>query len=206
MATFFAVHPDNPQPRLLQQAAQTIQKGGIIIYPTDAAYSLGCSLNNKAAMEKMLAIRHINTSHPLTLMCADLAQAGMYTKINNQQFRILKATTPNPFTFILEATKDVPNRVIHPKHKSIGLRIPAHTIAQNLIHIVGEPILSCTLILPEESSPLTDPYEMRDLLQHQVDLIIDGGWCGNEMTTVINLIDQAQIIRHGLGDITLVDL
>ncbi len=206
MAQLFAIHPDNPQERLIKQAAEILKKGGIIAYPTDSCYALGCALGDKTAMEKILAIRQIDQKHHLTLMCADLSELGTYAKVDNVQYRQLKAATPGSYTFILPATKEVPNRTQHPKRKTIGLRVPDNAIALSLIKEIGEPILSCTLMLPEDTEPLTDPYEIRDRLQHSIDLVIDGGWCGTEPTSVIDMTDGTELIRQGKGDIGLFGL
>ena len=200
MAQFFAIHPENPQERLVKQAAEIVRQGGVIVYPTDSCYALGCQMGNKEAMERILAIRKIDLKHHLTLMCADLSELGTYAKVDNSQFRQLKAATPGAYTFILPATKEVPNRTLHPKRKTIGLRVPDNKIALALLAELGEPMLSCTLMLPEETEPQTDPYEIRNLLEHAVDLIIDGGWCGTEPTTVIDMTDGTELIRRGAGD------
>ena len=194
MAQFFAIHPENPQERLVKQAAEIVRQGGVIVYPTDSCYALGCQMGNKEAMERILAIRKIDLKHHLTLMCADLSELGTYAKVDNSQFRQLKAATPGAYTFILPATKEVPNRTLHPKRKTIGLRVPDNQIALALLAELGEPMLSCTLMLPEETEPQTDPYEIRNLLEHAVDLIIDGGWCGTEL------------IRQGAGDTSVFGL
>ncbi|AZR60680.1 L-threonylcarbamoyladenylate synthase [Eikenella corrodens] len=200
MAQFFAIHPENPQERLVKQAAEIVRQGGVIVYPTDSCYALGCQMGNKEAMERILAIRKIDLKHHLTLMCADLSELGTYAKVDNSQFRQLKAATPGAYTFILPATKEVPNRTLHPKRKTIGLRVPDNQIALALLAELGEPMLSCTLMLPGETEPQTDPYEIRNLLEHAVDLIIDGGWCGTEPTTVIDMTDGTELIRQGAGD------
>ncbi|AUX60678.1 threonylcarbamoyl-AMP synthase [Simonsiella muelleri] len=206
MAQFLTIHPDNPQDRLIKQAVETINKGGVVIYPTDSCYALGCRLGDKAAMERILAIRQMNLKHHFTLMCADLSELGTYAKVDNSQFRQLKAATPGSYTFILQATKEVPNRTLHPKRKTIGLRVPDNQIALALLKELGEPMLSCTLILPEDNEPLTDPYEIRDRLDYAVDLIIDGGWCGTEPTTVIDMTDGVELVRQGRGDVSLFGL
>lgn len=203
MALFLTLHPDNPQERLIKQAVEIIKKGGIIVYPTDSCYALGCHLGDKTAMERILTIRQIDLKHHLTLMCADLSELGSYAKVDNSQFRQLKAATPGSYTFILQATKEVPNRTLHPKRKTIGLRVPDNRIALALLKELGEPMLSCTLMLPEDDEPLSDPYEIRDRLEHAVDVIIDGGWCGTEPTTVIDMTDGITLIRQGKGDIQL---
>ena len=206
MAQFFAIHPENPQERLVKQAAEIVRQGGVIVYPTDSCYALGCQMGNKEAMERILAIRKIDLKHHLTLMCADLSELGTYAKVDNSQFRQLKAATPGAYTFILPATKEVPNRTLHPKRKTIGLRVPNNKIALALLAELGEPMLSCTLMLPEETEPQTDPYEIRNLLEHAVDLIIDGGWCGTEPTTVIDMTNGAELIRQGAGDTSVFGL
>ncbi|EEG23901.1 threonylcarbamoyl-AMP synthase [Eikenella corrodens] len=206
MAQFFAIHPENPQERLVKQAAEIVRQGGVIVYPTDSCYALGCQMGNKEAMERILAIRQIDLKHHLTLMCADLSELGTYAKVDNSQFRQLKAATPGAYTFILPATKEVPNRTLHPKRKTIGLRVPDNKIALALLAELGEPMLSCTLMLPEETEPQTDPYEIRNLLEHAVDLIIDGGWCGTEPTTVIDMTNGTELIRQGAGDTSVFGL
>jgi len=206
MAQFLTIHPDNPQDRLIKQSVEIINKGGVVIYPTDSCYALGCRLGDKAAMERILAIRQMNLKHHFTLMCADLSELGTYAKVDNSQFRQLKAATPGSYTFILQATKEVPNRTLHPKRKTIGLRVPDNQIALALLKELGEPMLSCTLILPEDDEPLIDPYEIRDRLDYAVDLIIDGGWCGTEPTTVIDMTDGVELVRQGRGDVSLFGL
>ena len=167
MSQFFAIHPENPQERLIKQAVEIVRKGGAIVYPTDSCYAIGCALGDKTAMERILAIRKIDLKHHLTLMCADLSDLGTYAKVDNSQFRQLKAATPGSYTFILQATKEVPNRTLHPKRKTIGLRVPDNAIALALLKELGEPMLSSTLMLPEDDEPLTDPYEIR--VRHRAD-------------------------------------
>ena len=206
MAQFFAIHPENPQERLVKQAAEIVRQGGVIVYPTDSCYALGCQMGNKEAMERILAIRKIDLKHHLTLMCADLSELGTYAKVDNSQFRLLKAATPGAYTFILPATKEVPNRTLHPKRKTIGQRVPDNAIALAVLRELGEPLLSCTLMLPEDEEPLTDPYEIQDRLDHAVDIIIDGGWCGSEPTTVVDMTDGIELVRPGKGDTALLGL
>lgn len=206
MAQFFVIHPDNPQERLIKQSVELIQKGAVVVFPTDSSYALGCALGDKNAMERILSIRQIDLKHHLTLMCADLSDLGTYAKVDNSQFRYLKATTPGSYTFILPATKEVPNRTLHPKRKTIGVRVPDNAIAHALLNQLGEPMLSCTLMLPGHNEPLSDPYEIREYLEHAVDLIIDGGWCGTELTTVIDMTDGIKLIRAGKGDVSLFGL
>lgn len=200
MSQFFVIHPDNPQQRLIREAVKILQDGGVIVYPTDSCYALGCMLGDKDAMERILAIRQIDLKHHLTLVCNDLSELSNYAKVDNAQFRMLKAATPGSYTFILQATREVPRRTLHPKRATIGLRVPDHRIALALLSEYGAPILSCTLMLPGDEEPLTDPYEIRERLENQVELIIDGGWCGTEPTTVIDMTDGIELVRRGLGD------
>ena len=206
MSQFFAIHPENPQERLIKQAVEIVRKGGVIVYPTDSCYAIGCALGDKTAMERILAIRKIDLKHHLTLMCADLSDLGTYAKVDNSQFRQLKAATPGSYTFILQATKEVPNRTLHPKRKTIGLRVPDNAIALALLKELGEPMLSSTLMLPEDDERVAEPYEIRDRLEHAVDLVIDGGWCGTEPTTVIDMTDGVELVRQGKGDAGLFGL
>ena len=201
MAQLFAIHPDNPQERLIKQACEIVRQGGVAVLPTDPCYALVCQLGDKTAMERILSIRKIDLKHHLTLLCADLSELGTYAKVDNSQFRQLKMTTPGAYTFILPASKEVPNRTLHPKRKTIGLRVPDNAIALALLRELGEPLLSCTLMLPEDDEPLSDPYEIRERLEHSVDLVIDGGWCGTEPTTVIDMTDGTELVRQGKGDI-----
>lgn len=201
MSQLFQIHPENPQKRLIQQAVDIIKKGGVIVYPTDCAYALGCHLGDKSALDKIKRIRKLDDKHNFTLVCRDLSEIGTYAKVDNQMYRLLKAHTPGAYTFILKATTEVPRRLLHPKRRAIGLRIPDNKIVQALLEELGEPIMSTSLIMPGESDPLTDPYEIRDLLQHELDLVIDGGYCGIAATTVISLMeDHPEIIRMGAGD------
>ncbi|MEH6444046.1 MAG: L-threonylcarbamoyladenylate synthase [Oceanospirillaceae bacterium] len=203
MSQLFQIHPQNPQKRLIQQAVEIIKNGGVVVYPTDCAYAIGCHLGDKTAVDKIKKIRKLDDKHNFTLVCRDLSELGTYAKVNNQQYRILKNHTPGAYTFILRATSEVPKRLLHAKRKTIGLRIPDSNIALEIMRELGEPIMSTSLILPGESEPLTDPYEIRDILQHHVDLVIDGGFCGMEATSVINLVeDVPEIIREGAGDIS----
>lgn len=202
MAQFFVIHPDNPQPRLIRQIAEILRGGGIIAYPTDSSYALGCMPGDKAAEERIRAIRRLDDQHFLTLVCRDLAEISHYAKVDNRQFRLLKSTTPGSYTFILEATKEVPRRLQHPKRRSIGLRVPGHAVVQALLAELGEPLLSTTLQMPDDDLPLSDPYEIRDLLEHHVDLVVDGGYGDMATTTVIDLTgDVPVLVRQGKGDI-----
>ncbi|BEV73634.1 MULTISPECIES: L-threonylcarbamoyladenylate synthase [unclassified Paludibacterium] len=206
MAQFFVIHPDNPQQRLIREAVKILQEGGVIVYPTDSCYALGCKLGDKQAMERILSIRQVDLKHHLTLVCNNLSELANYAKVDNAQFRLLKAATPGSFTFILQATREVPRRTLHPKRSTIGLRVPDHKVALALLQELGEPILSSTLMLPGDEEPLCDPYDIRDRLEHQVDLILDGGWCGSDPTTVIDLTEGAELIRRGKGDPALFGL
>ncbi|MBT3144170.1 L-threonylcarbamoyladenylate synthase [Neptunomonas phycophila] len=202
MNQLFQIHPDNPQKRLIQQAVDIIKQGGVIVYPTDCGYALGCHLGDKSALEKIKRLRQLDDKHNFTLVCRDLSTIGTYAKVNNQIYRLLKAHTPGAYTFILKATTEVPRRLLHPKRRTIGIRIPDSKIVDALLDVLGEPIMSTSLIMPGETEPLTDPYDIRDLLQHNIDAIIDGGYCGMEATTVINLIeDEPEIVREGAGDV-----
>jgi tRNA threonylcarbamoyl adenosine modification protein (Sua5/YciO/YrdC/YwlC family) len=201
MAQFFQIHPDTPQPRLIRRSVEILLEGGVIVYPTDSSYALGCQIGEKAAMERVRQIRRVDEKHNLTLLCRDLSEIATYARIDNQAFRLLKSLTPGPYTFIYEATKQVPRRLLHPKRKSIGIRVPDNAICRALLAELDQPILSTTLILPGEDLPLTDPYEMRDLLDRQVDLVIDGGFCGLEPTTVVDMTESPpQVARAGKGD------
>ncbi|MCO4758053.1 MAG: threonylcarbamoyl-AMP synthase [Oceanospirillaceae bacterium] len=202
MSQFFQIHPENPQQRLIKQAVEIIHRGGVIVYPTDSAYALGCHLGDKNALEKIKRIRRLDDKHNFTLVCRDLSEIGTYAKVGNQAYRILKSHTPGAYTFILKATTEVPRRLLHPKRRTIGLRIPENPIALELMRELGEPIMSTSLILPDETEPMMDPYEIRQTLQHEVDLVIDGGYCGMEATSVVNLVDEVpEIIREGAGSL-----
>lgn len=202
MSQFFVIHPENPQLRLIHQTVEIIRNGGVIAYPTDASYALGCGLGDKEAQQRIRAIRGVDEDHPLTLVCRDLAEISVYAKVDNRQFRLLKANTPGCYTFILEATREVPKRLQHPKRKTIGLRVPDHPILQALLAELGGPLLSTTLQLPGDDQPLNDPYDIRDLLERQVDLIVDGGYGDVDTTTVIDLSGETPVlVRAGKGDI-----
>ncbi len=204
MAQFFQIHPDNPQPRLIRRAVEILREGGLIVYPTDSSYALGCRIGEKRAMERIRAIRRLDEHHNFTLVCRDLSEITAYAKISNQDYRLLKTLTPGPYTFIHKATKQVPRRLMHPKRKTIGIRVPDNRIAQALLEELDEPLMSSTLILPGDEMPLTDPYEMRQMLDHQVDLIIDGGYCGYEPTTVVVMTEETPtVVRNGKGDVSL---
>jgi tRNA threonylcarbamoyl adenosine modification protein (Sua5/YciO/YrdC/YwlC family) len=200
MSQFFQIHPQNPQLRLVKQAAQIIRDGGIVALPTDSCYALVCQLDNKDAVERLRRIRAIDDKHHLTLLCRDLSEIALYAKVDNRQYRMLKAATPGPYTFILEATKEVPRRLSHPSRKTIGLRVPENVIAHALLEELAEPVIGATLILPGAEHPLTAAEDIRDALERQIELVIDSGPCSLEPTTVIDLTgDQAQLIRQGRG-------
>ena len=202
MAQFFSIHPDNPQLRLIRQAAEIVRAGGVIVYPTDSCYALGCHLGDKDAMTRIRAIRQVDERHHFTLVCRDLAEISHYAKVNNSQYRLLKASTPGSYTFIFEATREVPRRLQHPKRNTIGLRIPDHPVVQALLAELNEPLLSSTLMLPGDEFPLNDAEEIRDRLERQVELVLDGGPCGLEMTTVIDLTgDVPELTRQGRGSL-----
>lgn len=201
MSQFFQIHPDNPQPRLIKQAAQIVKSGGIIALPTDSCYALVCQLDDKSGVERLRRIRQVDEKHHMTLLCRDLSEISLYARVDNRQFRVLKAATPGPYTIILEATKEVPRRLSHPSRKTIGMRVPENRITLALLEEVGQALLSTTLILPDEPHPLTDPEYIRERLQHQIELVIDGGACGLEATTVIDLTSSdAVLVRQGRGD------
>ena len=201
MAQYFSIHPQNPQPRLIRQAAEIVRGGGVLAYPTDSCYALGCHLGDKTAQERIRAIRGVDESHLFTLVCRNLAEIAVYAKVDNSQFRLLKANTPGSYTFMLEATREVPRRLQHPKRSTIGLRVPDHAVTQALLEELGEPMLSMSLILPGEEGPLNEAWEIRERLEHQVDLVIDAGACSAELTTVIDLTGEAPaLVRRGRGD------
>jgi tRNA threonylcarbamoyl adenosine modification protein (Sua5/YciO/YrdC/YwlC family) len=200
MAQLFRIHPENPQPRFVKQAAEIIRKGGLVAYPTDSAYALGCHIGDKMALDRIRGIRQLSKEHNFTLMCRDLSELATYAKVNNQVFRMLKSYTPGPFTFILEATSETPRRLKHPKRKTIGLRVPDNAITQALLEELNEPMMTSSLIMPGESEPLMDPYDIRETLQHQLELVVDGGFCGMEATTVVDMTgDEPVIARQGCG-------
>jgi len=207
MAQFFSVHPDNPQLRLLKQAATLLHQGGILAVPTDSSYALVCHLDDKAAADQLRRVRGVDDKHHLTLLCRDLSELATYARVDNRQFRLIKQATPGAFTFILEATKEVPRRVSHPQRKTIGLRVPAHLVLQELLALHGAPLLATTLILPGEHEPLNDPQDIRSQLEHQIAGVIDAGACTLEPTTVVDLCgDQPEVIRQGQGDVARLGL
>ncbi len=203
MSQFFQIHPDNPQKRLIDQATQIIRNGGVVAYPTDSGYALGCHLGDKKAIEKIKWLRSLDDKHNFTLVCSDLSQIGTYAKVDNDVFRLLKAHTPGAYTFILDATSEVPRLLLHPKRRSIGVRVPDHAISRALLAALGEPLMSVTLIPVGEELPMTDAEEIRERFGAHLDLVIDGGACHLDATSVIDLRDlPPRIVREGRGDIT----
>ncbi|MGO1973841.1 MAG: L-threonylcarbamoyladenylate synthase [Propionibacteriaceae bacterium] len=201
MAKYFDVHPDNPQPRAIGQAVEIIRSGGLIAYPTDSCFALGTEIGNRDGLDRIRRIRQLDAKHHFTLVCRDFAQLGQFVHLDNSVFRLVKATTPGSYTFILPATKEVPRRLLHPKKKTVGVRIPEHTVVKALLAELGEPLLSSTLLLPGEEEPPTQGWMIKEELDHQVDAVIDSGECGAEPTTVVDLSDgMVDIVRRGAGD------
>ena len=200
MSQYFEIHPDSPQARLIKQAVEIINKGGVVIYPTDSSYAIGCHLGDKKAMDKIRMIRQLDLEHDFTLVCRDLAEIAKYAIVDNMNYRLMKSLTPGPYTFILPATREVPKRLLNPKRKTIGIRVPDNAICTALLGELDQPLMSSTLSLPNEEYPMTDPYQIRLKLENVVDLIIDAGYSGHEPTTVVSLInDPPEILRQGLG-------
>lgn len=206
MSEYIQIHPDNPQPRLIKQAAEIIRKGGLAVIPTDCAYALVCGLGNKKAIDQVVRMRKLDAKHNFTILCQDLSELSHFAKVDNSRFRLLKAHTPGAYTFILDATREVPRLLMHPKKRTIGIRVPSNLIARALLEEIGEPIMSSSLILPGDDIPLADPYEINEQLGHELDLIIDGGFCGVEATTVVDMTgDDIVVARQGLGDASAFD-
>ncbi|MEO6148153.1 MAG: L-threonylcarbamoyladenylate synthase [Sulfuriferula sp.] len=202
MSQYFTLHPDTPQPRLIKQAVAILRDGGVIAFPTDSSYALGCHLGDKTAQDRIRAIREVDDKHHFTLMCRDLSEIARYAQVDNRQFRLLKANTPGSYTFILEATREVPRRLQHPKRNTIGLRVPEHLVTLALLEELGEPIISMTLILPGDELPMHEAEEIRERLEKRLDLIVDAGACDVESTTVIDLTgDTPVLVRAGRGDL-----
>lgn len=202
MARYLSIHPEDPQPRMLGQAAEILRSGGVVAIPTDSCYALGCGLGDKDAVERIRRIREVDDRHHLTLMCRDLSEIAQFARVDNAQYRLLKATTPGSYTFILEGTKELPRRVLHPKRKTIGLRVPDHKVALALLAELGEPLLTSTLMLPGDESPLTEGWEIQDRLDDFIELILDGGYCGTEPTTVVDLTNwPPELVRAGRGSL-----
>ena len=203
MAKYFDVHPDNPQPRTISQIAESIRSDALIAYPTDSCYALGCRLGSRDGIDRIRTIRHLDDRHHFTLVCQDFAQLGQFVRVDKDVFRAIKASTPGSYTFILPATKEVPRMLQHPKKKTVGVRIPDHVVTHALLTELGEPLLSSTLLLPDEEEPMTQGWEIKDRLDHVLDAVVDSGECGTEPTTVIDFSNgEAEIIRHGAGDTT----
>ncbi|MFP5441298.1 MAG: L-threonylcarbamoyladenylate synthase [Gammaproteobacteria bacterium] len=202
MSQYFRIHPDNPQARLVKQAADIARAGGVIVYPTDTAYAIGCQLADKQALERIIRIRRLDDKHLFTLLCRDLSEIATYAKVDNTQFRFLKAHTPGKYTFVLQGSAEVPRRLMHEKRKTIGIRVPDNAICQALLAELGAPLITTTLLLPGEEFPRTDPEEIRDALQKQVDLVIDGGFGSLEETSVVSLVDGTpEVLREGAGPV-----
>ena len=199
MSQYFVVHESHPQQRLIRRAADIVQAGGLVAYPTDTTYALGCHIGDKRALDRIRQVRRLEKSHLLTLACSDLSELSTYARVENASYRILKHYMPGPFTFLLPATREVPRRLVNPKRKTVGLRVPEHRVTQALLEAVGEPMMTTTLRLLGDEYPLTDPEDIRGTLEHQVDLIINGGWGGIEPTTVVDLTDSPMVVRQGLG-------
>lgn len=204
MSQFFQIHPDNPQPRLVRQAVEIMRNGGVIAYPTDSAYALGCLIGEKKAVDRIRSIRHLDDKHNFTLVCRDLSELAIYAQVNNSQYRLIKSATPGPYTFILKGTREVPRRLMHPKRRTIGIRVPECAIVNALLAELDAPIMSTTLQLPADEQPMTDAYDIRQILESQLDLVIDGGYRDGDPTTVVSLLNETpEILREGKGDIRL---
>jgi len=200
MSQFFEIHPQNPQQRLIHQTVEIIHNGGVVVYPTDSSYAIGCHLGDKSAMERIRRIRQVDDKHHFTLVCSDLSEISTYARLTNADYRLLKSLTPGPYTFLLKATHEVPRRLMHPKRRVIGIRVVDNPIVQAMLEELGQPIMSSTLILPGNDVPETDAFEIREKLEHEVDLVADGGSCGFEATTVINMVENSPfIVRQGKG-------
>lgn len=203
MARYFDVHPKDPQPRSISQAVDILRNDGLVAYPTDSCFALGCQLGNADGLDRIRRIRQLNDKHHFTLVCSDFSQLGQYVHIDNAVFRTIKANTPGQYTFILPATREVPRKMLHPKKKTVGVRIPSHPVVSALLRELGEPLMSSTLLLPDEEDPLTEGWVIKDRLDHEVDAVIDSGECGTEPTTVINFVDSTPVVdRAGAGDPT----
>jgi tRNA threonylcarbamoyl adenosine modification protein (Sua5/YciO/YrdC/YwlC family) len=201
MARYFDVHPDNPQARTIAQVGDIVRGGGLIVYPTDSCYALGCQIGNKEGLDRIRDIRKLDDKHHFTLVCGDFAQLGQFVQVSNSVFRLVKAATPGQYTFILPATREVPRRLLHPKKKTVGVRVPKHPVVAALLANLGEPLLSSTLLLPGDDEPMTQGWEIKERLDHQVDAVVDAGDCGIEPTTVVDLSgDEPEILRVGAGD------
>jgi tRNA threonylcarbamoyl adenosine modification protein (Sua5/YciO/YrdC/YwlC family) len=201
MAKYFDVHPDNPQPRLIAQVSTVLSSGGLVAYPTDSCYALGCQLGNREGLERIRSIRQLDDHHHFTIVCRDFAQLGQFVHVDNNVFRTIRAATPGRYTFILPATKEVPRRLLHPKKKTVGVRIPDHVVTQAMLSDLGEPLLSSTLLMPGEAEPMTQGWEIKEALDHALDAVVDSGDCGAEPTTVVDFSGpEPQVVRRGAGD------
>ncbi|MBM97293.1 MAG: threonylcarbamoyl-AMP synthase [Oceanospirillaceae bacterium] len=201
MSQFFQIHPENPQARLIRQAADIIRQGGLAVFPTDCAYALACRVGDKKATERVQRMRQLDARHNFTLLCRDLSELSSFAKVDNTQYRLLKAHTPGAYTFILPATKEVPRLLMNPKKRTIGIRVPDNAIAMALLEEMGEPVMTSSLIMPGDDLPLSDPYDIRQTLENQLDLIVDGGYCGFEATTVVDMTEESPVlVRQGVGD------
>lgn len=201
MAQIFRIHPENPQKRLIKQAVEMIHKGAVVVYPTDASYGIGCAIGQKAPLETIIRLRRLDKKHHFTIMCRDLSELAVYARVDNVAYRLLRNNTPGPYTFILRATSETPRRLLHPKRKSVGLRIPDNPVALALLEELGEPLLTSTLQMPEDEYPMIDPEDINDRIGNQVDLILDGGWGEMEFTTVVDMFDDTfEVLRVGKGD------
>lgn len=203
MARYYDVHPENPQPRAIRQVADLVRDGGLIAYPTDSCYALGCRLGDRDGLDRIREIRHLDDRHHFTLVCRDFAQLGQFVQISNAVFRLVKASTPGSYTFILPATREVPRRMLHPRKRTVGVRVPRHTVTQALLAELGEPLVSSTLLLPGDDEAMTQGWEIKERLDHQLDAVVDAGECGMEPTTVIDLSGpEPEILRRGAGDVS----
>ncbi|MFF0468123.1 L-threonylcarbamoyladenylate synthase [Micromonospora zamorensis] len=203
MARYYDVHPENPQPRIIGQVADLVRSGGLVAYPTDSCYALGIQLGNPDGLDRIRQIRHLDDRHHFTLVCRDFAQLGQFVRISNSVFRLVKASTPGSYTFILPATREVPRRMLHPKKRTVGVRVPRHTVTQALLAELAEPLVSSTLVLPGDDEPMTQGWEIKERLDHQLDAVLDAGDCGKEPTTVIDLSGpEPEILRRGAGDVS----
>jgi len=207
MSQFFQIHPEDPQVRLIAQSVDIIRRGGVVVYPTDSGYALGCGLGDKKPLETIRRIRQLDDKHNFTLVCRDLSELATYARVENSAYRLIKNHTPGPYTFILKATSEVPKRLMHPKRRTIGLRVPDNNIALALLEGLNEPMMSVSMMLPGDTGPMTDPYDIRQTLEHELDLIIDGGFCGMEPTSIIDMVeDHPVILRRGQGDVSHFDI
>jgi len=203
MSQFFQIHPEDPQVRLIAQSVDIIRRGGVVVYPTDSGYALGCGLGDKRPLETIRRIRQLDDKHNFTLICRDLSELATYARVENSAYRLIKNHTPGPYTFILKATSEVPKRLMHPKRRTIGLRVPDNNIALALLEGLNEPMMSVSMMLPGDEGPMTDPYDIRQTLEHELDLVIDGGFCGMVPTSIIDMVeDPPLILRRGQGDVT----